>query len=185
MIIQDSLFLTTNEQDMVEEVILGQTPWSFNPHINFEREDKASFKSDHDTFQFVSDLMPIEHPAHILSSEIFQAFCARNKIAWDKIIRMKTNLMTQNTNTDYHAIHVDQDFPHKVFLYYVNDADGDTVFFDEFWEKGTKVIKEDLIEQIRVKPKKGLGVVFDGLQYHCSTSPQLAGYRCVINIDFI
>ena len=74
-----------------------------------------------------------------------------------------------------HNAHVDQPYPHTVALYYVNDTDGDTVFFD----------KDDLTKVIhRETPKKGKCVIFDGeYAYHASTSPS-KNIRMTLNINY-
>ena len=63
--------------------------------------------------------------------------------------------------------------PHMVALYYVNDADGDTFFFD----RNREVIN-------RVTPKKGRMVVFDGLTLHASSMPS-KDYRISLNLGYV
>ena len=70
-------------------------------------------------------------------------------------------------------IHIDYSQPHWVCLYYVNDSDGDTVFFD------------DVNQEIkRVTPKRGRIAFFDGSISHSSSSPTKI-HRSVINYNFI
>ena len=71
-----------------------------------------------------------------------------------------------------HNIHTDQNFPHIVGLYYVNDTDGDTFFFDE---------DDNVVE--RVKPERGKMVVFDGKWRHSSSSPS-EKVRFTLNINY-
>ena len=104
------------------------------------------------------------------------------------ITRIKANLMPlQNISKKdefYNLPHIDPSFvnpklkDHRnvVFLYYVNDSDGDTFFF------GDKIGKN--IEK-RVSPKKGRLVVFDGNHYHASSPPQNEKSRCVINANIL
>ena len=54
----------------------------------------------------------------------------------------------------HNNMHTDMKCPHTVCLYYVNDADGDTFFFDK---------NREIVD--RVTPKKGSMVVFDGLTF--------------------
>jgi hypothetical protein len=105
---------------------------------------------------------------------------AKNK----QIYRLKSNILTRHTRIDHHLPHVDRDANHFVFLYYVNDSDGDTVFFDKFWREGIVPDVGELNEKLRVTPKMGTGVLFNGLQYHASSSPVASPYRCVINLTF-
>ena len=71
-----------------------------------------------------------------------------------------------------HNIHRDQDFPHIVGLYYVNDTDGVTFFFDE---------DDNIVEC--VKPERGKMVVFDGKWRHSSSSPS-EKVRFTLNINY-
>jgi len=68
--------------------------------------------------------------------------------------------------------HVDLPFPHLVCLYYVNDSNGDTLFYND----DKKIVK-------RVSPKKGRIALFDGSLYHSSGQPN-QNERIVINICF-
>ena len=71
------------------------------------------------------------------------------------------------------GIHVDLDVEHWVCLYYVNDSDGDTIFFDD-----------DENEIKRVSPKKGRIAFFDGSIKHCTSTPS-KNKRVVLNFNFI
>ena len=92
--------------------------------------------------------------------------------------RVKANLNVQNnTMGDAHyPAHVDEvlDVPFLTCVYYVNDCDGDTVFFDD-----------DMKEIKRLTPKKGTLVYFDGNIRHAGCPPKKALHRCVININFL
>jgi ectoine hydroxylase-related dioxygenase (phytanoyl-CoA dioxygenase family) len=91
-------------------------------------------------------------------------------------------MILKNCDAGIHYPHVDADKDHLVFLYYVNDSDGDTIFFNEKYD-GSKI--DNLTVMSRVSPESGKAVVFDGRTYHASSSPSIGDYRCVINIDFI
>ena len=81
-----------------------------------------------------------------------------------------------------HTVHFDTPNPHHVLIYYVNDSDGDTFFFDrrhgEVWitDGNYKVID-------RVSPKKGRFVLFDGSIYHAGSNPREYDRRMVLNFD--
>ena len=70
--------------------------------------------------------------------------------------------------------HVDFDEPGlTTALYYVNDSDGNTVFFDDTY---------NMVEEI--KPQRGKVVIFDGLTYHASTCPTLTTNRITLNFNY-
>ena len=51
----------------------------------------------------------------------------------NNILRAKANYLSQNnsfTKDNFHT-HIDFKVKHKVVLYYVNNSDGDTLFFDK------------------------------------------------------
>jgi hypothetical protein len=87
-------------------------------------------------------------------------------------------------------IHINQKTPHLVLLYYVNDADGETLLFD----KTINDIEDDDINMIyidekyefnavnKVMPKRGRILLFDGRTYHSASSPT-TGIRCIITLD--
>ena len=73
---------------------------------------------------------------------------------------------------DYNTPHTDLDLPHQVLLYYVNNSDGPTYFFDDDY----KMVK-------MVEPKKGRFILFDGCNIHASSFPMKSQYRIGVNID--
>ena len=62
---------------------------------------------------------------------------------------------------------------HKVLLYYVNDSDGPTYFYNEACE---------LVDT--VYPKPGRAVIFDGENIHAASNPIRTPFRIIVNIDF-
>jgi len=72
----------------------------------------------------------------------------------------------------HHNPHVDNTNPHDVLLYYINDADGDTFFFDN----NGKIIH-------RETPERGKMVIFDGATFH-SSSPPSKNIRMTLNINY-
>lgn len=93
------------------------------------------------------------------------------------IQRVKFNLLWKCTETDgrWNFPHVDtydivnSDLTKWSVLYYVNDADGDTVFFTPE-------------ETIRVTPKRGRAVIFPANIEHAGTNPSVSEERIVLNI---
>jgi len=111
--------------------------------------------------------------------------------------RYKLNCFPPNQNYRndelYRNIHYDMLNNHIVFLYYVNDSDGDTLLFKN--KRGydsssnTKTMIEasngifDNIELIdSITPKKGSVLVFDGKLLHCAGWPT-KGNRYNVNFN--
>ena len=107
-------------------------------------------------------------------NNILYNFCGFKKIFIKQLMagRIFVDFPTPNPKTDFPP-HTDSPIPHWVCLYYINDSDGDTIFY-----------KEDKITEIkRVSPKKGRIAFFDGSIYHAGT-PSETSSRAVVNFDF-
>jgi hypothetical protein len=100
--------------------------------------------------------------------------------------RVRGGLFVNSGKNKLHAPHVDFHVPHYTFLYYVNDSDGDTFIFNEkvnpaMGENQNYPDKFTLLE--RVSPKKGDAILFNGLHYHSSSTPEHHDSRIALNIN--
>ena len=77
----------------------------------------------------------------------------------------------QNTKLKHYAPHIDSPQHHYALIYYVNDADGATVLFDD---------DKNIIQE--VEPKRGRILLFNGAILHGSGIPK-NGNRCIVNFD--
>ena len=111
------------------------------------------------------------------------------------IVRIKANMLTKNSNWPegkHNPIHTDisleDDEERAKFmtaLYYVNDSDGDTLFFDRSY-RGEEVEDDNNLKIFaRYKPKKGTLLVFNSELYHASTPPKEHDTRIVISFVFM
>ena len=90
-----------------------------------------------------------------------------------KVINSRVFITFPLKNSDnFNYIHNDQHFPHFVCLYYINDSDGDTIFYND---------QEEEIK--RVSPKKGRILFFDGTIKHSGSYPTKLT-RGIINYNF-
>jgi len=173
-------------QDMLESVALGEKiPWMRNGGATYNDNTAKIFPTTsnsidaqqfthliYDTKQPVSQLFPVLLP-------VITAIPYTIK----QLIRIKMNLgvYTDLSNPDAHGMpHVDFTEikePLMTAIYYVNDATGDTILFDQrFGHKGALSVKT------RVTPKKGRLVVFDGGLLHAGNTPRTNVPR--VNINF-
>lgn len=127
-------------------------------------------QSDH--FQFVRPLL------YFIENE--------TGVNCNKLYRAKSNLLFPTGKDVYTTPHTDEilknedgSSKYKTILYYINDSDGDTVFFDQRSELGTIRPKMNIVD--RMTPKKGSVVVFDSNIFHASTPPVNFKNRMVIN----
>ena len=98
-------------------------------------------------------------------------------------------LQQQREPHQHNTMHVDGYFRHMVLIYYVNDSDGDTLFYEER-HPGSELVhgildNSKVTLSKRVTPKFNRYVIFDGLQFHSSSAPKETDYRFVINYNFI
>lgn len=173
----DNLINRSNANQM-EDILLSQDfPWFYIKKSSGDAERVDGYS---DTVQF-------EH--HFLrdgvqTSQLLLNFCELLNLndvlkktgLQNKVLRVKSNLLLKTQKTP-NTPHIDFSQPHFVLLYYVNDSDGPTTFYEKS-EKSFKKIKQ-------VTPKKGRFVLFDGNTYHSSTPPQKNDCRCVININVL
>jgi|694.fasta_scaffold33071_9 hypothetical protein len=98
------------------------------------------------------------------------------EIKYKNIHRVKSNLNTNLAHymkDNFQIPHTDSDNDNFYsLLYYVNDSDGDTLFFEG-----------DTITN-RVVPKKGKAVLFKSNILHCASNPIKYDYRIVTNFVF-
>ena len=117
---------------------------------------------------------------------ILYIFAEKAGITINKITRIKINLILQDKtfkNINYNFPHSDRGTGDKVFLYYINDSDGDTFLFDEYDDY--KIIPNKFTVNDRITPRKGTGVFFEANRFHASSNPAIAQNRYVINFNFI
>jgi hypothetical protein len=96
------------------------------------------------------------------------------------LVRIKIGMVCPMEGGGVAYPHTDYTSEHKTLVYYINDVDGDTIFYNE-WKDGTE--RDTFSVQQRVHPKMGRAVVFDGLQYH-STEYPTKDVRGFININY-
>jgi hypothetical protein len=107
----------------------------------------------------------------------------------NKILRVKANLLLKDEsfpknfcNMPHQDIYVDEgvEKPNiRSLIYYINDSDGDTVFFNE-----REMLSKTLSINRKETPRKGNSVFFDSLHLHASTPPRKTNTRLIINFLF-
>lgn len=145
-------------------------PWYYVNTVTFEKSDTSIYGFYHGIFidgKILSNTYGLLMP-------ILYEFCDKYSIEIKNLIRVRAGLLTLSGTSGHHEPHVDYEIPHNTLIYYVNDSDGDTYFFN----------KEKEITHT-VEPQKGKCVLFDGQILHASSSPLKNNRRIVINFNFI
>ena len=107
---------------------------------------------------------------------LFQTLDATN---CDFILRARADMVTWSREEFIHSAHIDFPFPNTAAVFYVNESDGDTIFYN------VKQTKEHLKIYDRVSPKANRLVLFDGDLLHTGCSPTKHRRRMLINSNYI
>lgn len=154
-------------QDELEAILLG---WNF-PWYHYANTNYASqITQPDDVPQFTHGFIR-ENASNSQMSHIPLKLLDLIGVPKDNLLRVKANLLMREPEVKIHPPHTDDDREHIAFIYYVNESDGDTHFYE-----GDKIIKT-------VSPKKGSGVFFNGSIFHASASPVNTRYRIVLNYN--
>ena len=163
--------------DTIEKDLLGDYfDWYWNKStLGLDEVDNFKTKNTVDGGQFCHRLLDTNTNTR---STLYEGFIkVFDIINYENTIRVKCNLNLNKTGykkTSHQPIHIDvSSKENKSLIYYVNDSDGDTIFFN----KKLKEIK-------RVTPKKNTAVLFDSNILHCGCNPIKSSMRGVINFIF-
>jgi|TARA_E500000318_G_scaffold42326_1_gene40485 hypothetical protein len=157
--------ISKNIQNNIKKTMFGSQrifPWYFAEDVTFKKGKQKRPALFHEfvlkKYKTNSDFLDIVKP--IVKN--------KNIIRAKAILQLPLNKKTFDKKFD--SPHVDFKEPHLVYLYYVINSDGCTLFF-----KNKKVIK-------KIKPKQGRLVIFNGNIYHTAQQPE-KGKRCIINFN--
>lgn len=186
----DNLF-TSEIEDKIEELALSQ---------HYEDVDNLSYLKETNPqinlpllFQEVAPGDRIRGELQPYLRKILKLTKENSNINFGSAKRWKINKLSpiEDPSIDKWGVHVDQFEPHYSIIYYINNTDGDTIFYDntlgDNYKKWGEVlgINKDLSvfnEIKRVPPKKGRIVIFDGKIFHRSSYPTIKD-RYIINFN--
>ena len=141
-------------------------PWYFIKDVSASKQSRSGMQHEFCSIQkginskYFNNILPIIH------------FIKKHEL---RVLRVNSFLQFPNPSfKTYDTPHYDlptRKNKYTVFLYYVLDSDGDTVFFD----KNKKIIK-------KVTPKQGTAVMFDGKYLHTAYQSN-KHMRCIINFN--
>jgi len=178
-------FLTKTYYKTITELLEGTNfEWNYTPALS-EPPDHGPDPFGLKDFGFTHNFWhktngPINKYAHFIQPLLFQVQDVTN---CDFILRARADMVTW-TNEDFiHPAHIDFPFPNTASVFYINESDGDTIFYnvkpDDF-PKG-----KELKEYDRVSPKANRLVIFDGSLLHTGCSPIKHKTRILINSNYI
>ena len=192
-------FLPDDFADEIENVLMGdQFSWYVNPTTTYAKDysnkvelDEVQTKNTiehsqltHSFYYTEDDKDGVENSNYCSLIYSIMDILKTNTFWKDnlRLIRSKANLnfsMTNYTKDNHQPIHSDvsrhkwKEGGIKSLLYYVNDSDGDTIFFDD-----------ELNVTMRVSPKKNRAIIFDSHNIHAGSNPIKNHMMAVINLVF-
>lgn len=110
-----------------------------------------------------------------------------------ELARARIGLIMPTPHPVIHDPHVDYEQSHRTALLYLNDADGNTLLYNEMYDPKSGTNSHDyfrlgLNKSVTVAaestPEANKFLWFDGLRYHSSTSPTQTARRVAINFNY-
>jgi hypothetical protein len=123
---------------------------------------------------------------------LVRALIYENGDTIDDLMRIRVGLITVTQKPLVHGAHIDFEYPHKTGLLYINESDGDTIFYENRYDPMSGVLSASFIRdpktklkiQTRVPPEPNKLILFDGYQYHSSSTPNKTARRIVLNFNY-
>ena len=95
------------------------------------------------------------------------------------LLRARLDMTVKSPPDTIHTPHQDLKQPHWTTIFYLNDADGDTVIYNETERSDNYTVKHI------ITPKKNRIICFDGSHFHTGHSPSKCSNRILMNSNFI
>jgi len=191
MKIIDDIISIQMQDELEANILNSRFPWgrmassnlAEQANSNYAEEKKIEFLDNNiiDPPQFHHNILINQEPGPFFGwfTSIIDAIKYNNI----RILRMKMNFNVPYIGASEHSFgvpHVDlaNEDNYTTCIYYVTDADGDTILFNEKnGYSGKLSIKK------RIAPKKGRIVLFDGNTLHAACPPMSNRPRIVLNIN--
>jgi len=183
-------FLSSEQEDNIQEYFLNNGfPWFYQLNSVDSPEDSVFDDFGFHTHNFLMKGNP-QSPflQDVINKVKLGRFMNEYKVGDNlEVYNAHANLVLQRDRNVISHPHIDfRNYKHTVILYYINDCDGDTIFYNKCEKDDDKLLSsnyKDMKEWRRESPKKGDFVVFDGSLYHGISSPIENRCRLTLNFD--
>ena len=135
-IIENLTTLANNKR--IHELVLDR-PWhylkntAYGSFTNNEQKYESSWQSIlFSNNEPTSDLF-------YLTESLLLAGLYKSNLTCSNLVRIRAGMMTRTPYPVIHDPHIDWESNHLTALYYVNDSDGETIFYDEVWDENLKI----------------------------------------------
>lgn len=197
MQILDNLIPLSYQNDLINLLYHGDFPWYYHASTTAVTEAQLLLPSPNSFFdsntaesaQFghsfvINGKVTSDHYRTI--SPMLYFLEQRTGYKSSQVLRIKANMLLKDStypNNCYHEPHTDIYGPDHLgqtsMIYYVDDSDGDTHFFDQFLDTGG--LPSSVTTAHRQAPTRGTAVVFPSNRFHASSSPKTHNRRVVLN----
>lgn len=189
MLIIDSLIPRTFQEDILRSMY-EYTGWQLSIGTAVQDHGRSTFvdKNTIDSPMFVNApyMDGIENPIFPIIRPMLFSIEDKLNSRIKTLRRIKINHTGQfpnYTSNNYSTPHSDDGNPiWTSLLYYVNDSDGDTFFFNEEYSHNASIT--NLTLEQRITPQMGKAIVFSSKQFHAGSNPIVTPSRFVINFIF-
>ena len=190
MIVAENALPPLMFSELQDHIFSNNFPWYYENLTNGYDDMNSPY-----VYQFSHKVIENEQDYSPQSYQLFRysimSILDRLNINLDKIYRARTNLETVKANRYEHTPHIDDERDHWAAVLYMNDSDGDTIFYDQrfdktkglTWGECLSTIDKFTIERT-ITPTSNKIVVFNGDQYHSSFAPVNTHRRIVVNFNF-
>jgi hypothetical protein len=194
----DNFFPKLLHRTIINSVLEGGTVWHYQPNISYSKKDADQKAIDlMESWRKENSIMDAE--AFVTGFEdnnIFKEMLKKQFVAFAKekfetdineILRFVLVYVPPNPNYNKNSFlypHVDTPVKHKNILYYLNDNDADTIFFDQYFTDISSIEYRKLNVSHRVTPKENRAIMFDGHIFHAGNVSQ-SQKRLTLNLSFV
>jgi hypothetical protein len=148
---------------------------------------------DHKSFSSV--LADSNTTMYELTLNCFIMLNSQHNLSCKELTRMRFGMILRDATQSVNGCHVDWEYPHNTALLYINESDGDTILYKERYDTTSNIDEfeylnrmyggqQNLTVEKTISPKPNRLVVFDGNQYHASTTPKNYQTRVALNINY-
>jgi len=188
----DNFLTKSYHKELLSILDNADFPWHYNRNISDNEKDDASpysFGFSHIFFDAFKGGQRDTWYASFVKPMLYQIM---DTVGANWIIRARADMTVATPNNFEHGAHVDFSFSNISTVFYVNESDGDTIFFDKEpiveVVNGEKIVqpfdKNELNVVDRVSPKANRLVIFPGNIAHTGCSPKNYKNRILINSNY-
>lgn len=163
-----------------------QITWNFNQYATSSNNDTSYNTNIKEDSSFVHIFEQSNKETSLFLEQVSKSIKEHFSVDVKEILRARLRFSMPNPLYEdnwYLPPHTDFMIPHHTLIYYINDNDAETLFFDQ---KHVPESKSNFDMKVikKIKPKQGTAVLFNGLIFHAAKTSKL-NPRMLLNINFL